>query len=75
MDIVYNHIVIKVVSEFFKITEDPNTSALFSERIRSAALNRIQEAKQRTKEDFTRNINQILGGNYLVKSFGMSCWT
>ena len=28
-------------------------------------MNRIQEAKQRTKEEFTRNINQILEGSYL----------
>ena len=75
MDIVYNHIVIKVVSEFFKITEDLNTSALLSEKIRSAALNRIQEANQRTKEELTGNINQILEGNYLDKSCMMSCWS
>ena len=45
LDIVYKPIVIKVVSEFFKIPEDLNRSALLSEKIRSAALNRIQDAK------------------------------
>ena len=34
-----------------------------SEKIRVAALERLEEAKQRTKEEFTKNINQILQGN------------
>ena len=65
LDVVYNPIVIKVVSEFFRIPDDLNRSSHLSERIRSAALHRLQEAKQRTREEFTRNINQILQGSSL----------
>ena len=64
LDIVFNPIVIKVVSEFFRIPDDLRASHL-SDRIRSAALHRLQEAKERTKEEFTKNINQILQGSSL----------
>ena len=53
------------MAKFFNIYEDLNTSSHFSEQSRIAALNRIQEAMQRRKEEITRNINQILEGNYL----------
>ena len=65
LNIVYNPIVIKVVTEFFTIPEDVTTASHLSDQIKSAALDRIQEAKERTKEEFTRNINYILKGNTL----------
>ena len=67
INVVYNPIVIKVVTEFFSIPEDINTASHLSDQIKSAALDRIQEAKQRTKEEFTRNINYILKGNTLER--------
>ena len=63
LDIVYNPIVIKCLSEFFKIPEDINRTSQLSEKIRTAALTRLEMAKQRTKEELTRNINEILQGN------------
>ena len=67
INIVYNPIVIKVVTEFFSIPDDINTASHLSDQIKSAALNRINEAKQRTKEEFARNINYILKGNSLER--------
>ena len=65
LNVVYNPIVIKVVTEFFSLPEDVTTASHLSDQIKSAALDRIQEAKERTKEEFTRNINYILKGNTL----------
>ena len=65
LDIVFNPNVIKVVSEFFRIPADTNSSSHLSETIKSAALHRLQRAKERTKEEFTRNINQMLQGSSL----------
>ena len=65
LDIVFNPNVIKVVSEFFRMPADTNSSSRLSETIRSAALHRLQRAKERTKEEFTRNINQMLQGSSL----------
>ena len=65
LNVVYNPIVIKVVTEFFSIPEDLNTAAHLSDQIKTAAMSRIQEAKQRTKEELSRNINYILKGNTL----------
>ena len=65
LNVVYNPIVIKLVTEFFSLPEDINTTSHLSDQIKTAALSRIQEAKERTKEEFTRNINYILKGNTL----------
>ena len=65
LNVVYNPIVIKVVTEFFSLPEDLSTTSHLSDQIKMAALSRIQEAKQRTKEELSRNINHILKGNTL----------
>ena len=52
-----------------------NRSSHLSERIMSTTLNRLQEAKQRTREEFTRNINQMLQGSSLDRMIGMLCWS
>ena len=65
LNVVYNPIVIKVVTEFFSLPEDVSTTSHLSDQIKMAALSRIQEAKQRTKEELSRNINHILKGNTL----------
>ena len=65
LNVVYNPIVIKVVTEFFSLPEDMSTTSHLSDQIKTAALSRIQEAKQRTKEELSRNINHILKGNTL----------
>ena len=65
LNVVYNPIVVKVVTEFFSLPDDINTTSHLSDQIKTAALSRIQEAKQRTKEELSRNINHILKGNTL----------
>jgi hypothetical protein len=40
LDIVFNPIIIKILSEFFKIPEDVNQSSHLSDKIRAAAFNR-----------------------------------
>ena len=67
---VYNPTVFRCISDFFKIPDEINKSSKLSERIRSAAFERIEEAKQRTKEEFLKyvylgtwgchNINELL---------------
>lgn len=51
------------VSEFFKIPDELNRTAHLSETIRSVAYSRIEEAKQRTKEELKKNWNSILKGD------------
>ena len=52
-----------LVSEFFKIPDELNKATHLSEKIRSAAYSRIEEAKQRTKEELKKNINSLLKGD------------
>jgi vacuolar protein sorting-associated protein 13D len=59
LNVVYNPTVIQCVTDFFKIPDELNR---LSNQIRSAAINRLEEAKQRTKEELLRNINSILEG-------------
>ena len=58
---------VKAVSDFFKIPEELNRTAQLSDKIRSVAYSRIEEAKQRTKEELRKNITSLLesaaGGN------------
>ena len=60
LNIVYNPAVVKAVSDFFKIPEELNRTAQLSDKIRSAAYSRIEEAKQRTKEELRKNITSLL---------------
>ena len=65
LDIVLNPGVVKVVVDFFKIPEELNQASRLSDRIKTAAFNRLQEAKERTQEEFRRNLNQLLAGSAL----------
>ena len=60
LNIVYNPTVVKCVTDFFKIPEELNRTSRLSEKIRSAAFSRIEEAKQRTKEELRKNISSLL---------------
>ena len=40
LDIVFNPIIVKIVSEFFKIPDDVNQSSHLSDKIRAAAFHR-----------------------------------
>ncbi|QQP35706.1 Uncharacterized protein FKW44_023998 [Caligus rogercresseyi] len=62
LNIVYNPIIVHFLSDFLRIPSDLNKSSNLTEKIKSAALNRIEEAKQRTKEELRRNLHQILDG-------------
>jgi vacuolar protein sorting-associated protein 13D len=63
LNIVYNPTVVQHVSEFFKIPDELNRTTHLSEKIRSAAYSRIEEAKQRTREELKKNLNSILKGD------------
>lgn len=56
-----------MVSEFFKIPDELSTTHL-TERIRSAAFSKIEEAKKRTKEELKKNLTSILKGSSEVAS-------
>ena len=58
----YNPAVVKCVSDFFKIPDELNRTAQLSDKIRSAAYSRIEEAKQRTKEELRKNLSSLLEG-------------
>ncbi|XP_071747088.1 intermembrane lipid transfer protein VPS13D [Lepeophtheirus salmonis] len=59
LNIVYNPIIVHYVSDFLRIPSDLNKSSNLSEKIKSAALNRIEEAKKRTKKELKKNLHQI----------------
>ena len=56
-----------LVSEFLKIPDELSTTHL-TERIRSAAFSKIEEAKKRTKEELKKNLTSILKGSSEVAS-------
>lgn len=51
------------IADFFKIPEEENESDHLSQKLMTAAFNRIEEAKQRTKEELMKNFNSILDGD------------
>ncbi|TRY62990.1 hypothetical protein TCAL_03981 [Tigriopus californicus] len=63
LNIVYNPAVLYCLSEFFKIPDELNRSAQLSAKLRSAAYIRIEEAKQKTKEEFLKSLHSILDGH------------
>jgi vacuolar protein sorting-associated protein 13D len=63
LNVVYNPTVVQHVSEFFKIPDELNRTAHLSEKIRSAAYSRIEEAKQRTREELKKNLNSLFKGD------------
>ena len=64
LNILYNPSVLKCMSDFFKISDEFHH---VSDRIFAAALDRIEEAKQKTKIEVIRNINSLLDGNAFEK--------
>ena len=66
LDLVLNPAVLRTVTEFFRLPEEEAGSAAhLSLQIRNAALSRLAEAQQRTREEVARNIQQILRGGSL----------
>ena len=63
LNVVYNPTVVQHVSEFFKIPDELNRTTHLSEKIRSAAYSRIEEAKHRTREELKKNLNSLLKGD------------
>ena len=57
LDIVFNPIAIKVVSEFFKIPDDLKNLCTCHKK--------SEGFRKPSREEFTRNINHIIEGNYL----------
>lgn len=67
LNIVYNPAVLHCLSEFFKIPDELNRSAQLSAKLRSVAYHRIEEAKQKTKEEFLKSLHSILDGHNSVR--------
>ncbi len=65
LNVVYNPTMVTAVIDFFKIPEDLNRTAQLSQKIRQAAYSRIEEAKQKTKEELERNINSLFDETYV----------
>ena len=65
LNVVYNPTVLQCVTDFFKIPEELNRNSLSARSIRSAAFEKLEEAKQKTKEEFLRGLNSILEGQAL----------
>lgn len=59
LNVVYNPAVVQCVGNFFKIPDELNRTAQLSQKIRNAAFTRIEEAKQKTKEELKKNLNSL----------------
>ena len=74
LNVVYNPTVLQCVTDFFKIPEELNRNSLLAQSIRSAAFDKLEEAKQKTKEEFLRGLNSILEGQALDrKTWDLVC--
>ncbi len=65
LNVVYNPSVFRCVAEFFRFPEeegDPRGFSAQSHKIFSAALDRIEEAKQKTKEELVKNLHSLMEG-------------
>ena len=71
LNVVYNPTMVQCVIDFFKIPEDLNRTAQLSQKIRDAAYTRIEEAKQKTKEELKRNIYSLFDETY---TFSKKMW-
>ena len=60
LNIVYNPAVMNFLQDFFKIPEGLNRTAQLSQKIRDAALHRMEEVKAKTKEEFRKNLSKLL---------------
>ena len=74
LNVVYNPTVLQCVADFFKIPEELSRNSLLAQSIRSAAFEKLEEAKQKTKEEFLRGLNSILEGQALDrKTWDLVC--
>ena len=60
LNIVYNPAVMNFLQDFFKIPEGLNRTAQLSQKIRDAALHRMEEVKAKTKEEVRKNLSKLL---------------
>lgn len=60
LNIVFNPEAFHRIANFFRIPEEINRRTHLAEKIRLAAYSRLEEAKQRTKDEFLRTINAVM---------------
>ena len=60
LNIVYNPAVVSCLRNFFEIPDYLNRSAQLTRKIRAAAFQRIEEVKEKTKEELKKNVSDWL---------------